>query len=164
MLAQMRKLHQLSNSLGRQQFWWGARNHLWPQLRVLAKLHRRTLARRVRVVAIVGSFGKTTTTAAICKVLGLAVPPPDRSAAMAALALRLLRVRPWQRHAAFEVAINGPGQMSPYGPMLRPDLVVVTSIGSEHNRSFGTLEATRAEKARMVAALGAGRHRRAQPR
>jgi hypothetical protein len=78
MLARMRKLRQLSTSLGRQQFWRGARNHLWPQLRVLAGLHRRTLARRVRVVAIVGSFGKTTTTAAICKVLGLAVPPPDR--------------------------------------------------------------------------------------
>ena len=50
MPARMRKMRQLSTSLGRQQFWRGARNHLWPQLRVLAGLHRRTLARRVRCV------------------------------------------------------------------------------------------------------------------
>jgi hypothetical protein len=77
----MRKLRHLSSSLGRQQFWRIARYHLWPQLRVLAGLRRWTLARRVRVVAIVGSFGKTTTAAVICRTLGLAVPPPDQSAA-----------------------------------------------------------------------------------
>jgi UDP-N-acetylmuramyl pentapeptide synthase len=37
--------------------------------------------------------------------------------------------------------------------LLRPDVVVVTSIGSEHNRSYGTLEAARDEKAVMVRAL-----------
>jgi UDP-N-acetylmuramoyl-tripeptide--D-alanyl-D-alanine ligase len=37
--------------------------------------------------------------------------------------------------------------------MIRPDLVVVTSIGSEHNRSLPTLEATREEKSEMVRAL-----------
>ena len=70
------------------------------------------------------------------------------------LALRLLRLRPWQRHAVFEVAIDGPGQMEAYGPMLRPDLTVVTTIGSEHHRSLGTLDVTQAEKGRMVEALG----------
>ena len=40
--------------------------------------------------------------------------------------------------------------------LLGPDVVVVTSIGSEHNRSFGTVEATRDEKLEMVRALRAG--------
>ena len=35
------------------------------------------------------------------------------------VALKLLRVRPWQPHAVFEVAIDGPGQMGPYAAMLR---------------------------------------------
>jgi UDP-N-acetylmuramyl pentapeptide synthase len=39
--------------------------------------------------------------------------------------------------------------------MLRPDIAVMTGIGSEHSTSFGTLEATRAEKAEMLAALPA---------
>jgi UDP-N-acetylmuramoyl-tripeptide--D-alanyl-D-alanine ligase len=37
--------------------------------------------------------------------------------------------------------------------MTRPDVVVVTSIGTEHMRSFGTLDATRQEKSLMVRAL-----------
>ena len=53
-----------------------------------------------------------------------------------------------------EVALSGPGQMAFNATLLRPNLVVVTSIGSEHNRSFGTLDVTQAEKRRMVEALG----------
>jgi UDP-N-acetylmuramyl pentapeptide synthase len=40
-----------------------------------------------------------------------------------------------------------------YARMIRPDVTVVTSVGSEHIANFGTLEATRAEKAHMVTAL-----------
>jgi UDP-N-acetylmuramoyl-tripeptide--D-alanyl-D-alanine ligase len=54
---------------------------------------------------------------------------------------------------AVEVGITGPGQMSPISDMVRPNIVVVTSVGSEHNRSFQTLEATREEKSKMAAAL-----------
>lgn len=38
--------------------------------------------------------------------------------------------------------------------LVRPQIVVVTSIGSEHNRSLASLDVTRAEKAAMVRALG----------
>jgi UDP-N-acetylmuramoyl-tripeptide--D-alanyl-D-alanine ligase len=64
-----------------------------------------------------------------------------------------MHIRPGARYAAIEVAVDTPGQMAMYTKMLRPDVVVVTSIGSEHNRSFGTLEATRDEKATMVRCL-----------
>ena len=151
--GRLRKLRRLSTAAGRRDLWVGASNRLWPQLRVLASLHRCTLARRVRIAAVVGSYGKTTTTAAVCTALGL--PEPTRGSSYGRLALKLLRVRPWQAHAAFEVAIDGPGQMAPYGALLRPDLVVVTSIGSEHHRSLGSLDATQAEKGRMVQALTA---------
>ena len=43
--------------------------------------------------------------------------------------------------------------MARYAPVVRPDVTVVTSIGSEHNGSLPTLEVTRAEKSRMVRAL-----------
>lgn len=154
-LGRLRKLRHLSTPLGRRDLWRRGRNYLWPYLRLLASLHRRTLARRTRIVAVVGSYGKTTTTAAVCSALDL--PLPERAnSAFAGLALKLLRVRPWQRYAAFEVAIDGPGQMAPYAAMLRPDLVVVTSIGSEHHRSLGTLDQTREEKGRMVEGLRPG--------
>jgi UDP-N-acetylmuramoyl-tripeptide--D-alanyl-D-alanine ligase len=40
--------------------------------------------------------------------------------------------------------------MSLYPPILRPDVVVVTTIGSEHHRGLGTLDETAQEKARML--------------
>ena len=43
--------------------------------------------------------------------------------------------------------------MAAYPNTIRPNLVVVTSIGSEHNRSFKGLEATRSEKAEMIRPL-----------
>jgi len=69
------------------------------------------------------------------------------------LARAMFRVRPWHRYSAIEVGINGPGKMRPNAAMIQPDIVIVTSIGSEHNSSFKTLEATRHEKAEMVRAL-----------
>jgi UDP-N-acetylmuramoyl-tripeptide--D-alanyl-D-alanine ligase len=155
MVKQLRKLRHLSTPLGRRHLWLGGKNYLWPQLRPIASVHRRALARRARIVAVVGSYGKTTTTAAVCTALGLPVPVRGDST-YANLALKLLRVRPWQRHAVFEVAIDGPGQMGPYAAMLRPDVAVVTSIGSEHHRSLGTLERAQAEKGRMVEGLRPG--------
>jgi UDP-N-acetylmuramoyl-tripeptide--D-alanyl-D-alanine ligase len=44
--------------------------------------------------------------------------------------------------------------MARHARTLAPDVVVVTGIGSEHGRSFPTREDTRAEKVRMVRALG----------
>jgi UDP-N-acetylmuramyl pentapeptide synthase len=44
--------------------------------------------------------------------------------------------------------------MRPYARVVRPDITVVTSIGSEHRRSLRTFDVTRDEKAWMVRALG----------
>ena len=46
--------------------------------------------------------------------------------------------------------------MRRYARVVRPDITVVTSIGSEHRRSLRTLDVTRDEKAWMVRALGPG--------
>jgi UDP-N-acetylmuramyl pentapeptide synthase len=52
-----------------------------------------------------------------------------------------------------EVGIGKAGQMAKYARAVQPDLAVVTSVGSEHNRFLKTLEITRHEKAEMVRAL-----------
>ena len=122
-------------------------------LRRLAKAHRLLALRRTRVVAVVGSLGKTTTRRALHAALGC----PDRGFSYsnygASLAANVLRVRPGDAHAVIEAGVDGPGPMAQYAEMIRPDIVVVTSIKSEHNRSFATLEDTRDEKVRMVSAL-----------
>ena len=126
---------------------------LWPVTSRIALLHRRTLARRTHVVAIVGSFGKSTTARAVAMALGLPTPGTMIYNAWSAVSRALLRIRSAQRHAVIEVGIADKGQMRGYARVVRPDVVVVTSIGSEHHRSLGTLGTTRDEKAWMVRAL-----------
>jgi UDP-N-acetylmuramoyl-tripeptide--D-alanyl-D-alanine ligase len=87
--------------------------------------------------------------------LGLRMPRRVNGGAQSLLAEEVLRTRPAQRRAVFEVGIERAGQMTTYAAMLSPTVAVVTSIGSEHNRSLGTLEVTRHEKAEMVRALPA---------
>jgi len=130
-------------------------DRLGPSLRRVAAFHRHTFLTRTRIVVVVGSLGKTTTRRA----LQAALACPERNFSYSnygsSLAENVLRVRRQDAHAVLEVGVAGPGHMQPYADMLRPDLVVVTSIKSEHNRSFPTLLDTRAEKVKMVAALPA---------
>jgi len=140
------------------------RRELWDRLRRRrfrrsvrrARLMRRTLLRHVRVVVVVGSFGKTTTARATQAALGCDPEPRIEDNEFQFVSDALLRTPPWRRHAVIEVGIGGPGQMRRYARFLRPDVVVVTSIGSEHHRSLGSLERTREEKAVMLSALRPG--------
>ena len=104
---------------------------------------------------MVGSLGKTTTQRALQTVLDC----PNRNFSYSnygsSLAGNLLRIRPRDTHAVLEAGVDGPGRMASYARMIRPNLVVVTSIKSEHNRSFPTLFDTRQEKVKMVLSLPA---------
>ncbi len=125
----------------------------WPLLSRLARLYRHTVVRKTRVIAVVGSFGKSTTTRAIAAALGVPEHRAMLPNAWSWIAFALLRIRPGQRHAVIEVGIAKPGQMKAYARTVAPDVAVVTAIGSEHHRSLGTLEVTRAEKSWMLQVL-----------
>ncbi len=154
--VRLRRFSQLlCTQVGRVELWYAGLNKAWPVLSTLAQAHRRTLGRRTRLVAVVGSFGKTTTTRCIAAALGVSGRPP-RDNCRSHLAMTTLRrtgLAPW---AVLEVGIDHPGQMADYARVLRPDVTVVTAIGSEHGRSLGLLEGTWREKAHMVKALATG--------
>lgn len=143
----------LGSAPGRKRLLLGAFFHSWPIFFPIAHAYRRTLIRRTRVVAVVGSFGKTTTARAVSAALGLPRDPYRGWNAGAFLAAGLFRIRPGSRHGALEVGVSRKGMMARYAQLIRPHITVVTSIGSEHHESFGTLEGTREEKAAMVRAL-----------
>ena len=118
-------------------------------------MYRLTLARRMRVVMVVGTFGKTTTTRAILHALG---QPADhwteRNANnQGSVAWSLIRHPPWRSHVVVEAGILEPNTMATYARFLRPDVVVVTCVGSEHLQSFKSIEHLRSEKAEAVRAL-----------
>jgi len=139
--------------VGRATLLQSANRACWPVLQQLAAFHRRTFVRRCRFAAIVGSFGKTTTTRAVAAALGTPMRSRRHANCWSHLAEAVLGVQPGQRHAVIEAGISDTGQMAAYARLIRPDIAVVTCIGSEHHRSLGTLETTRAEKSLMVGAL-----------
>ena len=139
--------------VGRKHCIQGACRFAWPLLSLLAGLYRRTVVRKTRIIAVVGSFGKTTTMRAVAAALGKEISPTAPRNFRSFIARAIFRIRPRDRHAVIEIGITAPGDMQKYTPVVRPDITVVTSIGSEHNRSLKTLENTRAEKMRMVSVL-----------
>ncbi len=132
-----------------------AGERLWPVMGYVARSYRVTLGRRPRVVAVVGSVGKTTTMRTVSAVLGRPVSRPAllNMNSHAAVGRALLGVRPWQNRAVLEVGINSPGQMRKQAATVRPEVVVVTAIARDHWESFHSLDAIRDEKAEMVRAL-----------
>jgi UDP-N-acetylmuramoyl-tripeptide--D-alanyl-D-alanine ligase len=143
----------LRTPLGQAQLGWGVYHRAWPLLRRLANVYRLSLVRDTRVVVVVGSLGKTTTARAVSTALGREPHARIEFNSVSALAEAVLRIRPRDQHAVIEVSVTRPGRMAAYARLLRPEVAVVTSIGSEHHRSFGTLETTRTEKAEMVRGL-----------
>ncbi|HVN75563.1 MAG TPA: Mur ligase family protein [Thermoanaerobaculaceae bacterium] len=151
--VRLRRFAELARSrVGRVELLYAAFNKAWPLLSAVATVHRRWLGRRTKVVAVVGSFGKTTAARCVAAALGLPERQP-RDNCRSHLALAVLARTGWRGATVLEVGIDHPGQMASYARVLRPDVAVVTSIGSEHGRSLGGRAATRREKAMMVRAL-----------
>jgi len=144
----------MRTQLGRRRLIVDTCKSMWPMTRRLASWYRSTLARRVRLIAVVGSYGKTTTVRAISAGIG-GRDHPQMGNSGAYIAHALLRIPLSSRFGVVEVGIDGKGQMALHSSMLRPDVVVVTSIGWEHHRTFGTLEGTRSEKATILKSLPA---------
>ena len=139
--------------IGRRRIGWGLLFRcgflLWP----MARVYRHLFLREVPLVAVTGSFGKTTATRAIQAALGL---PAERHVLWNAggfLPLALLRTRRGSRAGVLEVGISVRGQMAGYARRLEPLATVVMSVGSEHLATLGSIEAIRDEKANLVRVL-----------
>jgi UDP-N-acetylmuramoyl-tripeptide--D-alanyl-D-alanine ligase len=104
-------------------------------------------------VVVIGSFGKTSTARAISVALGRSDQDVNWYNFKSGVAIAVLKIPPWRRFAVIEAGIDGVGQMIRYAKIIRPDVAVVTCIGSEHNRSLGSLQNTRNEKVKILAGL-----------
>lgn len=147
-------LHLARTPVGRLQLKAAVSWFAWYPLAPLAALWRRTMLRGVGVVGVTGSFGKTTTSRAVATALGVPLPPVANYRGH--LATALLRRGPASRAVVCEVGISRPGQMRQYGRMIRPDVAVVTVVGSEHAVALGGLDDIAREKGELVAALAPG--------
>ncbi len=140
-------------------------------LQTLAMAYRDHLrALKTTVIAVVGSNGKTTTRHLIHTVLSATLQgsqSPKSFNNHIGVPLTLLAAGDGLRPAgsggaepgatsgrdAFvvvEVGTNHPGEITALGAIVRPDIVVMTSIGHEHMEFFGSLQGVAREEASIL--------------
>lgn len=118
------------------------RGALW----ALAEHYRSTL--RARVIAVMGSNGKTTTVRMLAAVLGrtMAAHASARSFNNAlGLPLTILNCPTDAETLVCELGEGERGALARYTVLARPDVAVVTSIGRAHVGELGGMEAVRRE-------------------
>lgn len=112
------------------------------------------------VVGVTGSYGKTSTKFAIRALLGspevvLATPGSFNTPLGVA---RTINESLRSRHRFFvvEMGARREGDIAEVCRLVKPQIAVVTAIGSAHLETFGSLEAIERGKYEIVRALGAG--------
>ena len=121
-----------------------------------------TVVRRrsgVKVVAITGSAGKTSTK----DILGALLRPVAETVSTDAnlnnevgVPLTLLRIEPATEVVVVEMAMRGAGQIRELARIALPDIGVITNVAPVHLELVGTLEDVAAAKAELIDELGGG--------
>lgn len=130
-------------------------------------LRRAVLTRRVqrhteslpdlRIVAVTGSTGKTTTKNLLGEMLAAAGPTLKTRGNrndLDGVPATLLALRPHHRYAAVELGIyDEPGEMSWMASLFRPSVAILTGIGDDHVVDYGSREAIAQEKRALLERL-----------
>ena len=124
--------------------------------RLAAEVRRRS---GVKVVAITGSAGKTSTK----DILAALLRPVARTVATRAnlnnqigVPLTLLGIESRTEVAVVEMAMRGPGQIRELARIALPDIAVITNIAPVHLELVGTVDDVAAAKAEVVDELQGG--------
>lgn len=114
---------------------------------------------RARVVAVVGSTGKTSTKdvlGALCAPHAATVWAERSLNNEIGLPLTVLRLEPDTEILVTEMGMRGRGQVAALCAVARPEIAVVTHVGPEHLELLGSVEAVAAANAEAIEALPAG--------
>ena len=113
-----------------------------------------------RVVAITGSYGKTSTkdsTVAVLRAAGVrAEGTPGNRNTEVGVPLSILGLPEDTQVAVVEMGMRGTGQIAELAQLAPPDVAVITSVGPVHLELLGTVDAIAAAKAEILGGLGDG--------
>lgn len=116
----------------------------------------RTSLRGLRVAAVTGSAGKTTTRRLLEGILA-EVGPTHASAKSfnndVGVPLTLLATPDSARFLVAEIGMNHPGEILPLAELVEPEVGVITLAGRAHLEGLGSVAAVAAEKASILAAV-----------
>jgi UDP-N-acetylmuramoyl-tripeptide--D-alanyl-D-alanine ligase len=110
----------------------------------------------LRVVAITGSTGKTSTKELIASVLEASGPTLKTEGNLnneVGVPLTLLRLGPEHRYAAIECGMNHLGEIARLASLADPDVGIVTNVGPVHLEGCGSIDGVAHAKGEMFHAL-----------
>ena len=125
----------------------------------LASAYRRQLL--LRVVAITGSNGKTSTKDFTAAVLGQRYKVLKTEGNLnnhIGVPRMLLRASAADEIAVLEMGMNHPGEIQPLAEMAKPEVAIITNIGTAHIEFMKSREAIAQEKGMLVEAIGPQGH------
>ena len=114
----------------------------------LLAMAKRGLNPRVTYIGVTGSCGKTTTAKLISTVLaraGECQSNIDQNGVLS-VARGVLAIRRSTKYSVHEICGARPGKIRTQTRVLRPQIGVITTVGSDHYRKYRSLEATAKEK------------------
>lgn len=118
----------------------------------LAAAHRSAMG-ELRVAAITGSNGKTTTKEILAALLSAHAPTLATRGNLnnqLGVPLTLLRLEPRHQFAVVEIGASGPGEVDALARMVRPKVGILTNIAPAHLEGFGSLEGVRRSKGELL--------------
>lgn len=124
-------------------------------LQAMAAAYRRSLS--IKVVAITGSNGKTSTKDLTASVLSERYSVCKTEGNLnnhIGLPLSLLKARSAHEYGVFEIGMNHPGEIGPLTSIARPDIGILTNVGVAHIEFMKTREAIAREKGMLAEAIG----------
>jgi alanine racemase len=116
-------------------------------------------ARKLPIVAITGSVGKSSAREAVAAVLGKRFKVfrnPSNFNGRLGLPIALGALEPDHEMAVLEMAADAPGEIRELCDIARPHIGVVTNVSEAHLAFFGSLDETAREKRALIEALPAG--------
>ena len=126
-------------------------------LRRLAANWREQLA--FRAVGITGSAGKTTAKELVANALSCEKRTFRTSGnhnSTLGMPLSLLEAAPGTEWAVLEMGMNAPGEIRELSRLARPEIAVITNVGTAHVGAFGSREAIFAAKSEILEFLEPG--------
>src|SRR6266567_637533 len=122
----------------------------------LAAKYRKSLS--LKVIAITGSNGKTSTKDFVASVLGRRFRVTKTEGNFnnhVGLPRTMLEATSQDEVAVWEIGMNHPGEIETLAKLAAPDTAIITNVGVAHIEFMGSREAIAAEKAALARTVGA---------
>ena len=124
----------------------------------LALAHRLNFP-KLKVVAVTGSNGKTTTKEMIGRMLASRAPSltnPGNFNNEVGCPLSVLELGDNHQYAVFELAARHKGDIDYLAAIARPNIAVLTNVSAAHLETFGNIETIFETKSEILSGLGVG--------